>query len=79
MIKIAFVVKKTKSEMFVFITFICRFALQPVLLLRLRLMLLFFMEAMDMVLVWAMLDLDMVLGSAMLDLAMVLGSAIVLV
>ena len=72
MIKIAFVVNKTEFELFGFISYICRFALQLVLLLRLRLMLLFFMEAMDTVLVLAMLDLDTVLGSAMLDLAMVL-------
>ena len=39
-----------------------RFALQLVHLLMLRLMLVFFMEAMDTVLVWAMLDLDTVLG-----------------
>merc|ERR1711887_226618 len=46
------------------------FAVLPLLLLRLRPMLLFFMEVMDTELVWDMLVLAMVLDLAMLVLAM---------
>ena len=81
MIKIAFVVRKENSFRFnfIFIFNIFRFALQPMLLLKPRLMLLSCMEDMAMVLVWAMLDLAMVPVWAMLVLAMVLDLAMVLV
>ena len=52
----------SNCSLFSFFRFALQFLHLLMLRLMLRLMLVFFMEAMDTVLVWAMLDLDTVLG-----------------